>query len=121
MQHLFRPLLLAGLAALAVSAAQAQSAGTPAASAPPLTASASAPAAGARPGSRPDQAIERIRVEDAGSRIDELRVGGQTRNITVQPKAAVPAYQVRPEDAAGATADDARSGKGSTSWNVLKF
>jgi hypothetical protein len=113
MQHLFRPLLLAGLAALAVSTAQAQTAVNPAPAAAP-----------AKPPGRPDQAIQRIRTEDAGSRIDELRVGGETRNITVQPKTAVPAYQVRPDDAAGATgaaADDGRSGKGSTSWNVLKF
>ena len=32
---------------------------------------------------RRNQKIERIVHEDAGNRIDELRVGGQTQNITV--------------------------------------
>jgi len=46
--------------------------------------------------------VERIVVEDAGSRVDELRVGGETKSITVQPKVGgdVPAYQVRPNDGA---------------------
>lgn len=48
------------------------------------------------------QRIERIVVEDAGSRVDELRVGGETKSITVQPKVGgdVPSYQVRPNDGA---------------------
>ncbi|MCE1249163.1 MAG: hypothetical protein LWW82_00340, partial [Comamonadaceae bacterium] len=33
-----------------------------------------------------NQRAERIEVEDAGSRVDELRIGGQTQSITVQPK-----------------------------------
>ena len=44
---------------------------------------------------RQNQKIERIRHEDAGSRIDEVRVGGQTQSITVQPKVeGVPAMGV---------------------------
>ena len=43
------------------------------------------------------QRVEHLRVEDGGSRIDEVRVGGQTRSISVQPKVTqLPAYDVRP-------------------------
>jgi len=61
------------------------------------------------PAQRADQRIERIVVEDAGSRIDELRYGGQTQSITVQPKTAsrLPGYQVQPD--------------GQRVWNVLNF
>jgi hypothetical protein len=51
---------------------------------------------------------ERIRVEDGGSRIDELRIGGETRSISVQPKGRMPAYQVQPES-------------GERSWKILGF
>ncbi|MBC5766820.1 hypothetical protein [Ramlibacter albus] len=47
---------------------------------------------------RKNQKIERIRHEDAGSRIDELRVGGETQQITVTTKSRLPAYEVRPKD-----------------------
>src|SRR5690606_735158 len=40
----------------------------------------------ATPADRNNQRVERIRIEDEGSRVDELRVGGQTRSITVTPK-----------------------------------
>ena len=50
---------------------------------------------------RTNQTIERIRVEDKGSRIDELRVGGQTQSISVQPKNDMPAYEIRPADPQG--------------------
>ena len=68
-----------------------------------------------------NQRIERIEVEDAGSRIDELREGGQTKSITVQPKAAVPAYQVQPADPTGTSAGSADSAPGSTGRRVWKL
>lgn len=43
-----------------------------------------------------DKRIERIAHEDDRSRIQELRVGGQTETIDVQPKNGAPAYQVGP-------------------------
>ncbi len=54
--------------------------------------------------------IQHITVEDAGSRVDEWRVGGQTQSITVQPKTAThfPSYEVRPED-------------GVRVWNLRRF
>ena len=65
--------------------------------------------------SRPDRAIERLHSEDAGSRIDELRVGGETQSITVQPKNNMPAYEIKPQDARNPASSGARV------WNFLKF
>lgn len=42
-----------------------------------------------------NQLIERIQVEGGDTRIDEIRVGGETRNITVTPN-GFPAYTVQP-------------------------
>jgi hypothetical protein len=121
MQHPLCSLLLAATAVLACAPVLAQTA---------APAPAAAPAQALPPGtnpvsSRPEPAIQRIRTEDAGSRIDEVRVGGETQSITVQPKANVPAYEVLPSDATkgGGTAPST-SGAGSTGkrvWNVLKF
>jgi hypothetical protein len=95
---------------------------------PLASAVAQAPAPGAAPAAtekagRPDRAIQRIRTEDAGARIDELRVGGETQQIVVQPKAAVPAYEVKPAEGARGAPPAAASGdtNGSRVWNVLKF
>ena len=73
---------------------------------------------------RRNQKIERITIEDGGNRIEELRVGGQTQNITVQPKAAVPAYEIQPDDMARSRPADSRegfSGRKQRVWNVLGF
>ena len=59
-------------------------------------ASAQTPAPDVKMG--PEQRIERIHHEDAGSTIDELRYGGETQSITVQPKAHVPPYEIQPND-----------------------
>ncbi|NIC41793.1 hypothetical protein [Aquabacterium sp. A08] len=66
-----------------------------------------------------EQKTERITHQDAGSRIEELRVGGQTRSIEVQTNTAVPGYQVQPIDAGQPS--DSKSGAGKSSWRVLKF
>lgn len=86
-------------ALLACAAAQAQTPPTPAG---PPAAQREPQAAG-----RNNQRIERVRIEDAGSRVDELRYGGETQSITVQPKTNLPEYQVQPS--------------GTRVWNVLKF
>ncbi len=120
MQHPICSLLLAGAAALLIAApvlAQTAPAATPA---------AAVAEPGTNPvGKRPEPSIQRIRTEDAGSRIDEVRVGGETQSITVQPKTNVPAYEVLPADGTkgGGTAPST-SGAGSSGkrvWNVLKF
>lgn len=86
-------------ALLACAAAQAQAPST-AAGAPPAAREPQA-------GGRSNQRIERVRIEDAGARVDELRYGGETQSITVQPKTDLPEYQVRSD--------------GARVWNVLKF
>ena len=103
------PRLLLTLCGLAAAAALAQKpAALPRDSAPP-------------PKSGTEQKIERIRHEDAGSRIDELRVGGETKNITVQPKGDAPAYEVAPEgnNRNPAATDRERSGK--SGWKIFGF
>lgn len=74
---------------------------------------------------RRNQRIQRIQVEDAGNRIDEVRVGGETQSITVQPKAGVPAYEIQPTDMARSRPQDNRDGLSSATgrrvWNVLNF
>lgn len=75
-------------------------------------------------GKRIDRRIERITVEDAGSRVDELRVGGEAQAITVQPKAGVPSYEMQPTDGARSRImdRDIRGGpKSQRVWNVLTF
>jgi hypothetical protein len=74
---------------------------------------------------RKNQKIERIHVEDGGASVDEVRYGGQTQSITVQPKANVPAYEVRPNSegyrerqGAGETGGN---GNGPRVWNLMKF
>lgn len=75
------------------------------------------------PGDRSAQQIERIEVKDKGATINELRVGGQTQSITVQPNAPVPSYSVQPADSQG----DVRlpsQGVGSTGprqWKLFGF
>ena len=89
-----------------------------------LWAQAAEPAAPVLEG-RKNQKVERIVHEDAGSRIEETRYGGQIQNITVTPKAAVPSYEIQPTDLARTRPADARDGMGSATgtryWNVLKF
>ncbi|MDQ6881377.1 MAG: hypothetical protein M3150_04705 [Pseudomonadota bacterium] len=74
---------------------------------------------------RRNQKIERIHVEDGGASIDELRVGGETRSITVQPKANVPQYEFQPTDLSRSRPADNRDGLSSPSsqrvWNLFRF
>jgi len=68
-----------------------------------------------------EQRSERLRIEDGGSRIDEVRIGGQTRSITVQPKIGdLPAYQIQSHD--GARAARQRENHGGTRlWMIGNF
>ena len=63
-----------------------------------------------------DQLIERITVDDGGARISELRVGGETRSISVQPKGGMPTYDVRPISGA-----DVQPTSGTRTWKILGF
>lgn len=114
--------LVAALAVLPLAAAVAQTtAPTTVAPAAP-TAKPRAESESVQP-SRTNQKIERIRTEDQGSRIDELRVGGETQQITVQPKTGGVPYEVLRSEGARGNPPPATSGdtNGSRVWNVLKF
>ncbi len=77
-----------------------------------------AEASAAQPG---DQRIERIRHEDALTRVDELRVGGQTRSITVSPKNGAPAYEIAPLPGGDSPADARNGSAGKSRWRILNF
>ena len=117
MQHCHRPFLLAALVVLGAASAGAQTSAAPPANATPVS------KPGDKATGRPDPSIERIRTQDAGSRIDELRVGGETQSITVQPAADMPAYEVRPMDASrnGSGTGSDKGSAGARFWNILKF
>jgi len=99
MLHRLRPLALAFALPWGIAAAQ---------SAPDAAATATAT----------EPKVERLVQQDGLSRIEELRVGGQTRSIDVHTRSAVPGYEVRPIDPG---VSDDRSGAGSRRWRVLDF
>ena len=68
-----------------------------------------------------EQRAERIRHEDALTRVDELRVGGQTRSITVQPKNGAPAYEVTPLTGGHDPSSARNDSIGKSRWRVLDF
>lgn len=70
---------------------------------------------------RHTQRVEHIHTEDAGSRVDEVRAGGETKRIVVQPKTSVPAYEVLPADATGTSAGSRESGPGAAGRRVWKL
>jgi hypothetical protein len=114
----FRHALLALVCAVPVAAVQAQTAAQPA-PVPPAEAKAEA-----RAEARRNQKIENIHVEDGGAAVDEVRYGGQTQSITVQPKANVPSYQVLPNDGGRERQGQSETGSGGNGqrvWNVMKF
>jgi hypothetical protein len=121
------PLLLALL--LAGTGAFAQT--TPAPAPAPATAAPLAPLTpqeqdkADRAEGRRNQKVELIRLEDSANVIDEVRYGGQTQSITVQPKNKMPEYEVQPNDLSRTRPMDNRDGAngtpGKSLWNVHKF
>jgi hypothetical protein len=110
-----KPQLFARAAALLLVGAAAMAQAQTPATAQPVPAE-SAPVA------RSEQ-IERITHEDALSRVDELRVGGQTRSIEVTPKNGAPAYEIAPAPG-GADLSEGSSSNGSTGksrWRIFNF
>lgn len=70
------------------------------------------------------QRVERITHEDKFTRIDELRVGGQTQRIEVQPKNGAPAYEIAPlrsTESAGQGAGGRTGNVGKSSWRLFNF
>ena len=84
---------------------------------PALTPPASAPIGQSAKGTPVEQRIEHIVLEDGGNRIEELRIGGETKSITVQPKGGLPAYEVQPEN----NAASANTTSGNRVWKILGF
>jgi len=64
-------------------------------------------------------------VEDDATRIEELKVRGQTQRITVKPKkAGTKGYEIIPADPgrdSTFSADSKRGGAGKSVWHVLSF
>lgn len=114
------PRILVPVALLACAGAFAQ------APAAPATA-ASAPLVQDSPTleGRKNQKVEKIHVEDSRVAIDEMRYGGRTESITVQPKDNMPAYEIQPSDQSRGRPIDDRGGLGATTgprvWNFLHF
>ena len=82
-----------------------------------------APPQSATPAGEP--AVQRTVIEDEGSRIDELKVRGQTQRITVQPKVGTTkAYQIITSDdnrSLGHSHGVANGSAGKRVWHVLSF
>ena len=72
-----------------------------------------------------DQKIERLQYEDSGARIEELRVGGESQAVTVQPKLPVPAWQMLRESGVhgphGSGVNDSAQSRRARVWNLLAF
>lgn len=92
------------------------------------TASQEVPARSAEPSSAPstggiETKTEYIQHEDAGSRIDEVRIGGQTKSIRVQPKNGAPGYEISPERGSESFNEggSGQSTTGRSRWRILSF
>lgn len=74
-------------------------------------------------GSEP--AVQRSVIEDDNARIEELRVRGALRSVTVRPKGPITAeYEVLAPDAGRDISDGPNSSKGAAGkrvWRVLTF
>ena len=73
---------------------------------------------------RRNQKIERIHIDDGGTKVDELRVGGETKDITVTPRGNMPQYEIQPTNPSRTNSQgqgEAGGGTGPALWNVLKF
>lgn len=69
--------------------------------------------------------IKRTVIEDEGSRIEELRVRGQTQRITVTPKVGTwQGYEIITTDGSRDLSDGATSARGAAGkrvWHVYSF
>jgi hypothetical protein len=63
-------------------------------------------------------------IEDDATRIEELKVRGQTQRISVQPKGGMKGYEIIPADPGRDNTDGANSQRGVAGkrvWRVLTF
>lgn len=67
----------------------------------------------------------RLYHQDAGSRVEELRVRGETQSITVQPSGNLPAYEVQPRNTRNRQMQADRHGSDGTTgprrWKIGEF
>jgi hypothetical protein len=79
--------------------------------------------AGPAPSSEPK--VQRIVIEDEGSRIEELRVRGTTQRIVVRPKVGTTqSYEIIPGDGSREMFDGANTSRGAAGkrvWHILSF
>lgn len=72
---------------------------------------------------RVEQKVERLHVADEGTSIDEVRYGGQTQSITVQPRGAKE-YDVAPTVGPrrrAAERDGGDASGGARTWKMIGF
>ena len=72
---------------------------------------------------RVEQKVERLHVSDEGTSIDEVRFGGQTQSITVQPRGAKE-YDVAPTVGPrrrAAERDGGDANGGARTWKMIGF
>lgn len=89
-----------------------------------LAACAAACAAHAGDAPPPEARMQQIVQEDDHVRVEELRVRGQTEQVTVQPKSAGRPYQIITSSQGrdlGSTAEGRRGAVGQRVWSVLGF
>lgn len=73
----------------------------------------------------PEPQVQQIVLEDDHTRVEELRVRGQTQKVTVQPKnSKAPAYEIIMGDSGrdlSASAGSTRGAIGQRVWRLLDF
>jgi hypothetical protein len=73
----------------------------------------------------PEPKVERTVIEDDSNKIEELKVRGETKKVTVQPKnSKAPAYEIQVNDAGRESAggsDRKPNGGGQRVWRILNF
>ena len=73
----------------------------------------------------PEPRVQQIVVEDDHTRVEELRVRGQTQKVTVQPKnSKAPAYEIIMGDGSRELSPNASSTRGAAGqrvWRLLDF
>jgi hypothetical protein len=84
---------------------------------PLAVAGALAAAQTAAPREVPEPKVEHLTIEERDVRIDELRIRGQTKTLSVKPKGA-PEYEIVPPNAAKPI-DDKTEGR--RTWRLLTF
>jgi hypothetical protein len=81
--------------------------------------------ASAAPGIGKEPVVKHTVIEDEGSRIEEMRVRGQTTRITVTPKVGTrQGYEIIPADGARDMSESASSTRGAAGkrvWRVMTF